>query len=167
MIKYWLKATVILYILWLLLSGILETKFLFVGLVTSLLITAICLPSLWIEGRDGKSRYSLLDISFFKLAKYWIWLFIEIGKSSIHVARIVLSPKMKEKMNPQIVEFDCWYRNPIATSVLINSIILTPGTVTIEVQEEKHFLVHAMTDQAALGLMDGTMQRKIAELFGE
>ncbi|MBR4020707.1 MAG: Na+/H+ antiporter subunit E, partial [Firmicutes bacterium] len=128
-------------------------------------ITGICLPSLWIEGRDGKSRFCLLDVSFFKLAKYWVWLFVQIAKSSIDVAKIVVSPKMK--INPQLVEFDCWYQNPIAKSVLINSIILTPGTVTIEVKDEKHFLVHALTDEAALGLLDGTMQRKIAELFGE
>ena len=167
MLKYWLKGTAILYILWLLLSGILKPKFLIVGLVTSFVITVICLPSLWIEGRDGKTKFCLLDVSFLKLAKYWIWLFIEIGKSSLHVAKIVMSPKMKEKMNPQLVEFDCWYKNPIATSVLINSIILTPGTVTVEVKDEKHFVVHALTDEAALGLLDGTMQRKIAELFGE
>ncbi|MBR3785110.1 MAG: Na+/H+ antiporter subunit E [Firmicutes bacterium] len=165
MVKYWVKGTAILYILWLLLSGILKPKFLIVGFVTSLIITFICLPSLWIEGRDGKTKYCLLDVSFFKLAKYWIWLFIEIAKSSISVAKIVVSPKMK--MNPQLIEFDCWYKNPIATSVLINSIILTPGTVTVEVTDERHFLVHALTDEAALGLMDGTMQRKIAELFGE
>ena len=165
MVKYWLKGTVILYVSWLLLSGILKPKFLIVGLVTAMFVAAICLPSIWIEGRDGKSRFCLLDVGFFKLAKYWIWLFIEIAKSSFHVARIVMSPKMN--INPQLVEFDCWYRNPIATSVLINSIILTPGTVTVEVKDERHFLVHALTDEAALGLLDGTMQRKIAELFGE
>ncbi len=165
MIKYWVKGTAILYIMWLLLSGILKPKFLIVGFITSLIIVAICLPSMWIEGRDGRSRHCLLDISFLKLTKYWTWLFIQIAKSSIDVAKIVISPKMK--MNPQLVEFDCWYRNPIATSVLINSIILTPGTVTVEVEDEKHFVVHALTDEAALGLLDGTMQRKIAELFGE
>jgi len=165
MIKYWIKGTAILYILWLLLSGILKPKFLIVGFAASLIITAICLPSLWIEGRDGKTKYCLLDISLFKIAKYWVWLFTEIAKSSINVAKIVMSPKMK--MHPQLVEFDCWYQNPIATSVLINSIILTPGTVTVEVKDDKHFIVHALTDEAALGLLDGTMQRKIAELFGE
>ena len=94
-------------------------------------------------------------------------LFVQIAKSSIDVAKIVISPNMKKKMNPQLVEFDCWYQNPIATSVLINSIILTPGTVTVEVKDERHFIVHALTDEAALGILDGTMQRKIAELFGE
>ncbi len=165
MVKNWLKATVILYILWLLLSGMFKAKFLVVGLVTSIVVAKICLQSLWIEDRDGKEKYFLLDVSLFKVAKYWIWLFVEIAKSSISVAKIVMSPKMK--INPQIVEFDCWYKNPIATSVLINSIILTPGTVTVEILEEKHFIVHALTDEAALGLLDGTMQRKIAELFNE
>lgn len=167
MVKYWLKGTVILYILWLLLSGIFETKFLLVGLVTSLLVSGICQPSLWIPDRDEKTKYSLLDISFFKLARYWIWLFIEIAKSSLDVAKVVMSPKMKEKINPQVIEFDCWYKNPIATSVLINSIILTPGTVTVEIIDEKHFVVHALTDDAANGLLEGTMQKKIAELFNE
>lgn len=163
--KYWLKATLILYILWLLLSGIIKTKFLVVGFLTALIVARICLPSLWIENREGTKKYCLLDIQFFKLAKYWVWLFIEIAKSSLDVAKIVMSPKMK--INPQVIEFDCWYDNPIATSVLINSIILTPGTVTIEVADEKHFVVHALTDEAANGLLEGTMQRKIAELFGE
>ena len=165
MVKYWLKATVILYMLWLLLSGIFKTKFLVVGLVTSMVVAWICLPSLWIENRDGTRKYCLLEVRFFRLAKYWIWLLIEITKSSLGVAKIVMSPKMK--INPQIIEFDCRYDNPIATSVLINSIILTPGTVTVEVSDEKHFVVHALTDDAAGGLLEGTMQRKIAELFGE
>ena len=167
MLKYWFKGTAILYVLWLLLSGILKPKFLIAGFVTSLLIVFICMPSMWIEGRDGKNKYCLLDISLFKVAKYWLWLFMQIAKSSIDVAKIVISPNMKKKMNPQLVEFDCWYQNPIATSVLINSIILTPGTVTVEVKDERHFIVHALTDEAALGLLDGTMQKKIAELFGE
>lgn len=165
MIKYWLKGTIILYLLWLLLSGIFKPKFLIVGLITAAAVAKICLPSLWIEDRTGEKRYALLDISFLKLAKYWLWLFVEIAKSSVAVAKIVMSPKMK--MNPQIIEFDCWYKNPIATSVLINSIILTPGTVTVEILEERHFIVHALTDDAANGLLEGTMQRKIAELFGE
>lgn len=167
MVKYWLKGTIILSLLWLLLSGIFKPKFLIVGFLTAAVVSALCLPSLWIEDRDGKKKYGLLDISFFKLAKYWVWLFIEIAKASVDVAKIVLSPKIEEKMNPQIIEFDCWYKNPIATSVLINSIILTPGTVTVEITDEKHFVVHALTDDAANGLLEGTMQRKIAELFGE
>lgn len=165
MVKYWLKATIILYILWLLLSGVLEAKFLVVGLATAMIVAWICLPSLWIESRDGDKKFCLLDIRFFRLSKYWVWLFIEIAKASFAVAKIVMSPKME--INPQVIEFDCWYENPIATSVLINSIILTPGTVTIEILEEKHFIVHALTDDAANGLLEGTMQRKIAELFHE
>ena len=165
MTKRWFKATVILYGLWLLLSGILKTKFLVVGFLTALIVARICLPSLWIENRDGTKKFCLLDIHFFKLAKYWIWLFIEIAKASLDVAKIVMRPKLE--INPQLIEFDCWYENPIATSVLINSIILTPGTVTVEVADERHFVVHALTDEAANGLLEGTMQRKIAELFGE
>ena len=44
----------------------------------------------------------------------------------------------------------------------------TPGTVTIDVRENSSFfVVHALTDHAAEGLLEGTMQRKIGKLFGE
>lgn len=116
-------------------------------------------------GQERKKRYFLLDVRTVKLIGYWIWLLKEIAKSSWGVAVAVMSPKMK--INPQIIEFDYDYKNPIAVSLLINSIILTPGTVTIDVQNERHFTVHALTDDAAEGLLEGTMQRKIADLFHE
>lgn len=165
MTKYWIRTTVILYILWLILSGRFEAKFLIIGLVSAAVIARICLHSLWILDRDGSRVFSLLDISIWKFIKYLSWLFIEITKSSIEVAIAVISPNMD--INPQIIEFDCWYKNPIATTTLINSIIVTPGTVTLDVIDERHFVVHALTDGAAGGLLEGTMQRKIAELYNE
>lgn len=165
MAKYWLKTTIVLYILWILLSGRIEARFLIEGFVTAAIAARICLDSMWIWDKKGKKRYFLLDVRTVKLIGYWIWLLKEIAKSSWGVAVAVMSPKMK--INPQIIEFDYDYKNPIAVSLLINSIILTPGTVTIDVQNERHFTVHALTDDAAEGLLEGTMQRKIADLFHE
>lgn len=68
-------------------------------------------------------------------------------------------------INPQIVEIDYAFDNPAAVTVFVNSIILTPGTVTVDVIDERIFRVHALTDRAALGLMDGEMQRRISRVF--
>lgn len=165
MIKYWLKATVILYILWLILSGKMEAKFLIVGLAAAGVIAWICLKSLWILDEKKERTYSLLDISLWRFARYWLWLFVEIVKASLGVAKLVVQPKMP--IDPQIIEFQWKYDNPIATTMLINSIILTPGTVTLDVLDGNHFVVHALTYDAAKGLLEGEMQRHIAAVFGE
>lgn len=163
--KYWLKMTFILYILWIVLSGRFEAKFLLIGLVSCGIIAKLCISSLWVSGRDNERMYSIIDTGLWAFTKYGFWLLIEIIKASLDVAKAVLSPKMK--INPQIIEFDCRYQNPMAISMLINSIILTPGTVTLDVENNCHFVVHALTDDAAKGLIEGSMQRKIAELFRE
>lgn len=165
MIKYWLKATVILYILWLMLSGKLEAKFLIVGFAAAAVIAWLCLKSLWILDEKRERTYSLLDVSLWRFARYWLWLFVEIVKASLDVARLVVQPKMP--IDPQIIEFDCKFDNPIATTMLINSIILTPGTVTLDVLDGNHFVVHALTYDAAKGLLEGEMQRHIAAVFRE
>lgn len=165
MIKYWLKSTVILYILWLMLSGKLEAKFLIVGLAAAGIIAWICLKSLWILDEKRERTYSLLDISLWRFARYWLWLFVEIVKASLDVARLVVQPKLP--IDPQVIEFQCSFKNPIAVTMLINSIILTPGTVTLDVKEGNLFVVHALTYDAAKGLLEGEMQRHIAAVFGE
>ena len=51
--------------------------------------------------------------------------------------------------------------------VLANSIILTPGTITIDVDIDGVFEVHALSKNFASGLLDGRMQNRIAKLFDE
>lgn len=165
MMKYWIKCTTILYIFWLTLSGHFEAKYLIIGLLAAAVISYVCVPLLFIKDRN-EEPYCVLDMNLLKFATYWIWLFKEICKSSFGVAKIVLKKKMP--IQPQLVKFRCEYCNPVAITMLINSIILTPGTVTIDVQEKSTvFVVHALTDDVAKGLLDGTMQNKIGSIFGE
>ena len=48
---------------------------------------------------------------------------------------------------------------------LANSITLTPGTITIDVNEDE-FIIHAVAIELAEGLMGGEMQRRIKEIEG-
>ena len=59
------------------------------------------------------------------------------------------------------------YDNPAARALLANSITLTPGTVTVDILEDGTYSVHALTEESKAGLLDGTMQGKVARLFGE
>lgn len=150
--RTWFGATALFFAIWVALSGRLEIKFLLYGGVAAILAG-------WIFAKINDE----MKISIIAFVKYFFWLIKEVVKSSIDVTKIVLSREMK--INPQIIEFDWDYRNDYAATLLTNSIILTPSTVTLDVRDGKHFIVHALTDSAAKGLLEGTMQRKVEEVF--
>ena len=55
----------------------------------------------------------------------------------------------------------------MASVMLANSITLTPGTVTLNVTDDGLYEIHALTKGAAEGVLDGSMQKKVADLYGE
>lgn len=165
MIKNWIKTTIVLFAIWVILSGRLEPKFLIAGVVSSFVVAYFCQPLLWIaEEKDGKKRF-LLSVSPWKFIKYWIWLFGEIIKSSLSVSSAIIRIKMP--IEPHLIKFQCTYKNPVATVLLINSIILTPSTLTVDVEEGNTFVIHALTNKAAESLLTGDLQGRIGEVFGE
>ncbi len=95
---------------------------------------------------------------------YPFWLVWQILLANIQVAWIVINPKMK--IDPVLVRFRCGMQGDLAKVVLGNSITLTPGTFTLRIRGDE-FLVHAIRPDLAAGLIDGSMQRKVAAVFGE
>ena len=81
------------------------------------------------------------------------------------VATSVIKSEMD--INPKVFKFRMVYDNPMAEATLANSITLTPGTITIDVSDDGVYTIHALTNGAREGLMEGGMQRRIAQLFGE
>lgn len=162
MAKRWICMSALLFFLWVILSGKFEAKFIISGAVCSMIVAALCLPIMRV--RKGERSYFVVSVNPLKLFVYFLWLVKEIFFSAIDVCRAILSNK---HISPQLVRFRCSFENPSATVMLVNSIILTPGTVTVDVSDDDEFLVHALTDGAAEGLLEGEMMRRIARLYGE
>ena len=154
-----------LFLVWVVLSGKFEAKFLLIGLFSSLAISYFSMPLLIIRNEETGKKFFVFGVNLFKLAAYFIWLCGEIFKSSIDVAREVLKPHMDYM--PRIIYFSMPFENPMASVVLSNSIIMTPGTITIDVTDDGVFEVHALNQSAADGVMSGEMQRRVAALYGE
>ena len=56
-------------------------------------------------------------------------------------------------------------KTPVGVATYANSITLTPGTITIEVnRRERELLVHALTKAGADGLAEGEMDRRVARM---
>lgn len=161
----WFELLVILLIGWFVLSGIFERKFIIYGFLTCTVISWVCYQSFYMKGIHSDVYYFLIHVNPFRFAVYFLWLMKEIVKSSLSVTINVW--KGGASLHPQIVWFQADYDNPAARALLANSITLTPGTVTVDILDDGTYSVHALTEGAKEGLLDGTMQHKVAKLFNE
>jgi len=77
---------------------------------------------------------------------YFVWLFIEIVKANLTVVKAVLSPDMS--VSPTLTRIPTPQKTDIGLVTFANSITLTPGTVSVDVQDD-HILVHALLSEMA------------------
>lgn len=162
---HFVRLILIMMLMWLLLSGRLEAKFLIYGIATSIICSIICMPLMIINGVTGDKKYFVFNFSIFKMAKYLVWLAWQLILANIEVARAVVRPDLK--IDTEIVRFKVHFDNPMALTVLANSITLTPGTVTMNVTDDGIFEIHALTTGSAEGIVAGDMQVQVAKLFNE
>lgn len=159
------SMVIMLFAFWLALSGKITVKFVIYGLLTSVVTAWITYPLLLVSNKDNSKRYFVFGISVFKLIKYSFWLLWQLVLANIDVAKATTGQKLE--IDPKVIKFYFKADNPMSSVVLANSITLTPGTVTINVTDDGLFEIHALTVGSAEGVLNGDMQRKVAELFGE
>lgn len=147
-----------LIVAWVLWSGMFKPLLLALGVVSCLLVGFLAVRMGYFE-----SRMFALRISH-RLLGYWLWLFKEIVKSSLDVARIVLARKLE--LHTRVVELDAAALDDVEQAVLGNSITLTPGTLTLDVTDGR-ILVHALTPEGAEALEAGEMKRRVLALRGD
>ena len=163
-VKHLTVLAVVLFAFWFLLSGKVDFKFLLYGALTAIISAWICVPLLLLPNAEGTKKYFIFDVNLGKYALYWLWLLKEVVNANIDVLKATVKSEMV--INPRVIAFRIKYDNPMAYTTLANSITLTPGTVTLDVDNDL-FVIHALTDGAAEGLLGGGMQEKVANLFGE
>lgn len=96
-----------------------------------------------------------------RLIAYLPWLFLEIVKSNLDVAARILNPKLP--IRPQMIEVRAGQRGEVARVIYANSITLTPGTVSVDTAGDI-ITVHALSDEAAAGVLTGEMDRRVSRL---
>jgi len=168
-LKQFVALFMALFGFWLILSAQIDFKTIMLGLIIALIIPWLCRRILYVPAVNTPRRaYAIFSLPYAKLGAYLLWLLKELVKANIDVALLVLNPKMP--INPQVIKFKKTMDNPVAQTILANSIILTPGTITVDV-EDHVFTIHALTKEAALSLApdagEGEMPARVAALFEE
>ena len=98
-----------------------------------------------------------------RFLQYTPWLLYQIVLANLHVVYLVLFPS---KIRPQIVRFKTTLTSDLSKVSLGNSITLTPGTITMDI-DDGEFYVHALSDKVARDLLTGEMERRVARVFLE
>ena len=136
---------ILLFLLWVALNGRITAEILAFGAV-------IAAAVYWFMCRfleySPKSDIRFFK-NFFRTLQYLFVLFEEIVKSSFAVIKIVFSKKLE--IQPQIVFFEVPLKSEFLLTILANSITLTPGTITVDVDENR-FCVHALDYTLADGI---------------
>lgn len=99
----------------------------------------------------------------FTLFGYLMWLLMEIALANIAVARRVLSPR--SALAPTLFRYRTQSGLDLSRVIFANSITLTPGTVTVEIEDDA-VLVHALDERAVSAESFAKMERRILRGLG-
>ena len=158
----------IMFAFWMLLSAwtvylvepydlfIVSSKGILAAIIVSFLTYEIFVPS----------RGDNVILKLRRFIPYVGWELWQIYLATIDVAKRVYGIL---EVDPQIIEFDTTLRSDFALVTFGNSITLTPGTITIDIEPERgRYIVHAIAKGPADSLtVDQTMQKKVGHVFME
>jgi multicomponent Na+:H+ antiporter subunit E len=154
--KYSVSLLLALIAIWFLWSGHLE-PFMLVLAAVSVGI------SMWVSLRMNivDEEGAPVQMGIRPFTRFAPWLAKEIVLSNIAVAKIILSPKMPLKRN--VVSVPIGPKSELGKVMLANSITLTPGTVSVKMEDDA-IMVHALSFEGAADDLSGDMDRRIQKL---
>ncbi len=159
MTRYTVSLTLVLVVLWLLLSGMWTHPILLPLGAASVVLTVWLSHRLGIVDRESDPVHLVLPS-----IKYWPWLMGQILRANVQVAaRILSNPR---DLTPRLARVRSTQQSDLGRSIFANSITLTPGTVTIRVSAGEIFY-YAMSDDLVADLDAGEMDRRVTRLEKE
>ncbi len=150
-----LSFAVLLFIFWILLSGHFTPLLLCLGVASVALTVFIATRMKVIDHESYPIHISL------KLPAFFVYIMREIVKANIDVIKRILKSGGKT-ISPQLVEIPVPQKTDLGRVMYANSITLTPGTVSVELDEDK-VMVHALTKEGADDLLSGDMAKAIPD----
>ena len=146
---------VMLFGVWLLLSGHYTPLLLGFGVGSSILVVLIAMR-MDVVDHEGVPLYTTS-----RALAYIPWLLLEILRANIIVARIILNPALP--ISPIMVHFQASQKTDLGRVIYANSITLTPGTITTGV-EGSELEIHALTWGDVDGREEDEMDRRVTRL---
>lgn len=153
------QAGTVLFAFWLVLTGSFAPLDLVLGALASLALGVWAARVLWPEDAPA---LTLRQAGYFLL--YIPQLLASVLMSAIQVAEVVLDPRMPIK--PVLIGHRAVFKRAVSSVAFANSITLTPGTLTVDVDGDV-FYIHCLAERFADDIATGDLERRVARVFEE
>ncbi len=158
---YRIAIFLILFGTWMVFSGLFDAFHLTLGAISCLVVTLIS-SSFFFEDREAGVGQRLQQI--LRIPGYLLWLLYQIALSNLHILKLALTPGDLKGLDPSLVRVKTKLKTDFGKYALANSITLTPGTITIELDEDE-LLIHSISEHTKSGVEDDSMEQKISKVF--
>lgn len=135
----------IYFLLWVIFNGKITLEIVIFGLIiAAALLFFTCRFADYSLYKEKKLLQNIL-----RILQYMFILTIEIVKANGAVIKLILSEE--EEPEPALVTFQTDLKGVMIKSFLANAITLTPGTITV-LLEDNTYTVHCLDEEMALGM---------------
>lgn len=145
------------FLLWIIYNGNITLEICVLGLIISATIFAFTCRFADYSVRKELRIYK----KAVKFLQYIFTLLLEIIKANFGVIHMILT--QKEEIEPVLVTFQSDVETPTGRAFLANAITLTPGTITVSL-EENEYTVHCLDESMAEGLDDTIFAKQLKEM---
>ena len=145
------------FILWIIFNGKITLEICIFGLVIAALVFAFTCK--FMDYSIAKEKKVVQR--YLRFLKYVVVLVKEIMKANFSVIHMILSER--EELEPAMVSFRSDMKSPTGRAFLANAITLTPGTITVTL-EDSEYLVHCLDKSLAVGMDDSVFVEMLSEL---
>ncbi|MGB5277771.1 MAG: Na+/H+ antiporter subunit E [Gammaproteobacteria bacterium] len=157
-VKHIVSLGVVLFALWLGLSGHLTPLMLSLGVASTLLTVYIAHRMDVIDHETYPAHMTIL------LVRFWFFLGREIVAANIDVIKRIFKPG--KNISPQLFELPVTQKTDLSRVIYANSITLTPGTVSVNLNKDS-VTVHSLSKDGAKDLSSGRVANAIPKDYPE
>lgn len=150
---------ILFLIFWIVLNGRITPDVVVVGVAATALVSVVTYKLLGVGWQNERRVWGRIS----GIIGYLLILVVEVFKANIHMIVLILSPTIEIK--PQLIYFKSPVRTNAAKVALANSITLTPGTITIKLDEEG-FGVHAIDSESGYKVEASVFVERLKKIEG-
>jgi multicomponent Na+:H+ antiporter subunit E len=149
----------LLFGFWVLLNGKWTIEIAIVGVIVCAALYAFMCAFM---GYNPKKEWQIAQ-RLPKIISYFFYLVGEIFKSAWGTMVLIWSPE--KEIEPRVTSFHTRLKTDAGKVVLANSITMTPGTITVDVQDDL-FLIHCLDESFDVGTEGFEMEDRIMKIEG-
>lgn len=149
----------LLFGFWVLLNGKWNAEIAIVGVIVCAALYAFMCAFM---GYSPKKEWQLAK-RLPRIISYFFYLVKEVFLSAWATMTLIWSPE--KEIEPRVTSFHTRLRTNAGKVVLANSITMTPGTITVDVQDDL-FLIHCLDESFDVGTEGFEMEDRIMKIEG-